>query len=696
MRTILFTIIGLGVPAAYAQETTAEAPDPQLATLTAELEAARVEIAGYAEASVQLDALIAAASILTDAAATEVDKLAAVGQLADIGDARAAPFLALAAERESPAVKRALLAAAPLFSDDSRIHLMVVGLLDPTQPEAVRLDALIALDDARIPQAPEILMDLAGSRSESETIKAAAAAQLASNHAEFLAAQGGILEEAAPLSAAASGLFAVTSGVTGTLLLSSVGKLGQTDAGPVIGGLGGALIGTGVGLVYARSNAITLEQALQYATATGTGMIYGGQIAAIANVNTPLYLLTAGSTVGAATGLIAMSRLSPTQADISETVGAMTLGNMAFSGAARWGGASNEARIGLGMAGQSLGIASGLFLRDAVDFDGHDGTLIASAGMVGGWLGSVAPVALERTDNIGGIVQTAIPTAMLAASAVSQTVEIPAGRILAADFGFGAGNLLGVGLPLLLVESPDGTLVTQGVLAGGLVGLVAGGALSSEVAFSGGDASLTGVGTALLTAESAALSYVLSEKTGFDREGGLILTTAGASLAGLGLASQFVDVEPSEPLLVASAAGWGVFYGGLIPVALGLEGQPEDLVLAVTVTSDLFMAAAAISQTDAIDLSPRATILPQLGGVGGAVIGTLGTALFVPDPQSVTAGALVGSMAGVAVGIGLERRYGSEWLPRAERLPTVRLASQPAVIDSEEAGMTFGFAVEGW
>ena len=116
----------------------------------------------------------------------------------------------------------------------------------------------------------------------------------------------------------------------------------------------------------------------------------------------------------------------------------------------------------------------------------------------------------------------------------------------------------------------------------------------------------------------------------------------------------------------------------------------------ITGTSNVFMAAAAISQTDLVGLSPRATVLPQLGGVGGAVIGSLGTALFVPDPQPITTGALIGSVAGVAVGIGMEQRYGSEWLPRAQRLPTVRLASAPAVIDSEESGMTIGIAVEGW
>ncbi|MDG1479471.1 MAG: hypothetical protein P8R54_07765 [Myxococcota bacterium] len=691
------TALALSAPVAVAQEPPAEAaaPEPALARLQAELAAAREESAGHAAAAARLDDLISAVSSLTDATAAEADKLAAVGLLAELQDPRAVPFFVLAAGREHVVLKRALLSAASSFPGDVRIHQMVVDLLEPRQPEAVRLDALIALDAVRVPGTPEILMALAGSRSEPEVITSAAAAQLAANHAEFLAAQGGVQLEAAPDSIAGASVFALTSGVTGSLMLATVGQLGQTDAGPSIGAFGGLMIGTGVGVVYARSNNLTIEQALQYSTATGIGMIYGAQTVFLTEVDQPLYLTTLGSALGSGVGLAAMSRLDPTVEDITETVGAMSLGYMAFSGAARWAAGTDKQQVGAGMVGQSLGGASALFLRDAFSLDRDDRVLISSAGVVGGWLGGVAPLVLKN-DEPDGIIQTAIPVSMLAASAVSQSVPIPADRILAADYGFVAGNFLGLGVPLLLLDAPDDNQVAAGALIGGLGGLAAGGVLYGDGAFTTGDASFVAVGSTLITAEASALSYVLSEKTGFDRGGGLILTATGASLSGLGLASQYVDLSPAEPLLVASAAGWGMFYGGLIPVAIGLEGEAEDLVLVITGTSNVFMAAAAISQTDRVGLSPRATVLPQLGGVGGAVIGSLGTALFVPDPQSITTGALIGSVAGVAVGIGMEQRYGSEWLPRAQRLPTVRLASAPAVIDSEESGMTIGIAVEGW
>ena len=77
-------------------------------------------------------------------------------------------------------------------------------------------------------------------------------------------------------------------------------------------------------------------------------------------------------------------------------------------------------------------------------------------------------------------------------------------------------------------------------------------------------------------------------------------------------------------------------------------------------------------------------------------MGTLGTALFSAEGQLISAGALVGSVAGAAVGIGLERRYGSQWTPRADIFPEFRLVSSPVVIDHSASGMTFGVAMEGW
>ncbi len=698
MTTTLLTLLGLGLSVAVAQdELAAEAPEstPELARLEAELVAARAQTAEADADRARLDALITAAATLTDRSTTELDKLAAVGTLAELADARAVPFLKLAADREGVAVKRALLAAAPVFSDDVRMHRMVVFLTTPSQAEIVRIDAIKALDTASVPDAPQLLMALAGSRTEPESIKAAALAQLQANHADFLAAQGGVRQEVAPVDGSALLLFSGTSGVVGGLLLASVGELGQSDAGTGIGALGGGLIGGGLGLVYARSNNISLDDALQYTTATSAGLVYGGQVAFLVDASTPLYLLTVGGTAGAGVGLAAMSALDPSRADNAETVAAMAQGNQTLSGAARWGDLWYTGGVGLGMVGQSIGAGLGLALRDDMDFDSDDGTLIVSAGMVGGWLSFVVPLAADVEINAGAT-QTAIPLSMIAAGAVSQVRPVPVQQTLTADYGFAAGNLLGAGLPLLLVADPDGTLVAQGVFVGGMAGIVAGATVHDRLDFSAGDAVFTAVGTGLLTAEASALSFVLSEKIGFDREGGLILSTAGGGMAGLGLASQFLDVEPAEPLLVASAAGWGVFYGGLVPVALGLEGEAADLVLGVTITSDVFMGLAALSQTDGIDLDPRATVLPQLGGVGGAVLGSLGSGLFVADGQAISAGALVGSVAGVGVGIALERRYGSEWIPRASRLPDVRLVSTPVVIDRSESGMALGFAVEGW
>ena len=137
MRSVLYVALALAAPAAAAQEPPVEAAaaEPELARLQAALTAAREESAGYAAAVAILDDLISAASSLTDATAAEDDKLAAVRLLAELQDPRAVPFFVLAVQRESAVLKRALLAAAPSFSEEVSIHQMVVDLLEPRQPE---------------------------------------------------------------------------------------------------------------------------------------------------------------------------------------------------------------------------------------------------------------------------------------------------------------------------------------------------------------------------------------------------------------------------------------------------------------------------------------------------------------------------------------------------------------------------------
>ena len=684
---------------AHAQEQsepTAEQLQTQITALEAELAALNAVVTQGSEARADLEALLDAAATLSDRSLTDEAKIAAVGVMAQIRDPRAVPFIKLAADRESVAVKRALLEAAPVFSEDPRIHNMVRWLAGPSQPESVRTVALAALDAAAVPDAPQILMDIAGSYSESETLRSAARQQLETNHAEYLQAQGGIQQAQAPRDRSAGLMFSATNAAAGSLLLATVGELGQSGSGTAIGAFGGALIGGGISQVYLSSNPVTIEDALQYTNMTGWGAVYGLQTAYIANADTPLYALTGGTTVGALSGLAAMSRRDPSREDIAELSGAMVLGNQVFTGAGRWGDVSDEGRVGLGMLGQTLGGGAGLLLRDAVSLDDDDAILITSAGVVGGWAGLVGPLALGAEQNIGGVMQTLIPLSMVAAVGLSEVSPVPRSQTLTADYGFISGNLLGAGVSELVDPETDEVLVAQGMLTGGVVGGVVGAMVHDRLSFDAGDRTLIPVSTVLATAEASALSYVLYEKADFYHGNGLILTTAGAAAALSGLASQVITVEPAAPLLVGSAAGWGVFYGGLFPVALGVEGEPADLVLAVTLTSDLLMLAAGASQHPEIALDPRATVLPQLGGVGGSVLGALGVALFTTEPQGISAGTLLGSGVGAAVGVGLERRYGSEWLPRAEALPAVRLVSAPAVIDAEETGMVLGVAIEGW
>ena len=698
-RALIF-FLSLGLPiTSWAQESLPEAAEdaaPTVDVLEAELLALQAALQAQIDDYDQLDALIDAASTLTDRDTAEAEKLAAVAVMADIGDARAIPFFLRAAEQGTPAVKLALLSAAPVFAADERIHRMVIGSTERLQVESVRLAGIVALDAVAVPEAPELLMSLASSRDESQVVRDAARRQLELEHAEFLRQQGGIQIEAPPLQASAAVLFTGTSGLVGGMMLSSIGRLGQTAAGPGLGAVGGALIGGGTGLLYANSSTPSPADALQYTNATIWGGVYGAQADTIAGTEDgTLYMMTAGSVVGAGLGLMSMSAFEADSGDFVEQTGAMLVGNQLLAGVARWSDASDEVRVGASMIGQSVGAVAGLAVRETVEIDAEDTLLITSAGVAGIWSGVVVPKTLGmRPRDTDGIVQTALPASVLAGAVLAELRPIPAQQVLAADYGFLCGNLLGGGLPQLLMEEPSSRLISQAVLVGGLSGAISGARSHSRFSLDAGDTSLIAVGTTLATTEAAAISYVLYNKHGIDRHSGIVMTTAGASALGLAVASQRAEVEPGVPLLAGSAAGWGVFYGGLVPVVLGMEGEPEDLLPVIILTSDVFIGAALLSQLSSIDLNPRATVLPQLGGIGGSVVGTLGTALLSSDRQAIAAGSLVGSAAGAVVGIGLEKRYGSQWIPRADILPDVRLVSAPVVIDREESGLTFGLVME--
>ena len=698
------------LPLALAQDPDAPSPPPEdagAARAEAEAEAAlaalRAALAQSEADRAVLSTLLEAGGVIAAPGSSVQERVAAVEVLAESGDARALPFLERAAQQQ-PEVRVAVLAYAPAQSGSPRMHALVRALSAPSEPLGVRLAAVVALDAAAVPDAFAVLWEIAVAEDTPPEVREAARAQLTANHSAAVAERGGLPAVTSPLDPGAALGMTLSSAVVGSTLLASVGQLGQTDAGPVIGGTGGVLIGGGLGLLGSSAGeGVSPEDSLQYTSGTLWGFTAGALLSAGTDINGDevIYLLAAGSTAGAG-GALLNFRNEPSIADTMELNGAILLGQQIGAGARRWALPGDERAPLFGLLGGALGGAAGAAARGPLELDGDDGALMTAGGASGLWLSLLVPAARE-VEVLGGRTQVGIPVGVIAGGALGQVADIPARTTGIATYGFFAGNLAGVGTPLLFTDpdTVEGSAVARWTLAGGVLGSAAGAVAAPRLEFDSGDAVLVPVASALTVAEAAALGFVASERGGFDRTGGLVLFSAGAGAAGWGLVSQRIDASPGASLLVASGAGWGVFYGGLTPLALGLEGDAADLVLAMTVTSDVLMGAAAVAQHPAVGLKPQATVLPQLGGVGGAVIGSLGAALFTSDSQHISAGSLVGSVAGIGLGIGLERRYGSDWIPRLAP-PTLRLrhrldlpgewnlAAAPTLLEDGEVGLHLG------
>ena len=314
--------------------------------------------------------------------------------------------------------------------------------------------------------------------------------------------------------------------------------------------------------------------------------------------------------------------------------------------------------------GSMTGLATQAALRDRWQPDSPD---VGFAGLVAGnaaWTATWMPVALDRygVDGRGLLASHAGASLALVAAHKLEPSWTHNGMMA---WGTVLGNSLGAGLPLL-ADAKDETTVAVMLpmgLAGAGLGYVAGG----RVEFHGGDRAMLGVGVPLVTLQSLGYGGVLAMRQNSFEESqmaGLMLT--GEALGGIGLTavSQRWDPNAGQMLLLGSGALWGAWYGVLTPIALDLDGEPEDLLLSTLVASDLGLVAAGVA-TYGLDVHPRSTLSPQLGGVAGATFGSLAVSLVSPEPRAASAGALLGSVAGFAGGTLFEMRVAGP--KRAER-----------------------------
>ena len=168
--------------------------------------------------------------------------------------------------------------------------------------------------------------------------------------------------------------------------------------------------------------------------------------------------------------------------------------------------------------------------------------------------------------------------------------------------------------------------------------------------FTAADWVTTGVGLGLTGWHMGSIATI-SQENGWlsSRQAeGLVQTGMGAASLGLLATGQYFDVSSADAIYLGSTAAWGAYYGALTPVMLGKDSEMTDTerLLTTLVASDIFLAAGAYGILSERVESEQSAI-PQVLGLAGATMGSLGAFLFTDSSQVVSGAALLGATVGV-------------------------------------------------
>ncbi len=494
-----------------------------------------------------------------------------------------------------------------------------------------------------------------------------------------------------------------------------------TDASPrslgltVAGGTDGLLTGLGLGLLFS-DDASSRPTRIGLVAGTGAGLALGGLVwprltfgpndAATTAVATMLggwtggWLPTLGhasfATVssrepwggflaGAGLSSIGASLLAPRlELDDDLLVDAFT-SYVLFSAAGAGAGALASTRddapvwgmLGAGTAGLVLGGA----LHRSIAFDAQTAPFLAFAGVEGAWLGGWIPALLDSpTDRqragalaLGGF--GGLGVAMLASAAIRPDGDLLADAALIDTLFTGAGAGAGA-----LVSTSDKAPV-WGLLAGGVGGLVLGGALHRSI-----DLDATDTPLLLLAGGEGAwlggwIPALLDSPTDRQRAGALALGAFG----GLGVATVLspvvrvdgdvaVNAAAMSALFSGAGAGagalvstsdkapvWGLLGAGTAGLALGgalhrsIELDDADAPLITLATTEGVWLGAwfpyALHAGSDVTGRQRAGAL-ALGGFGAAGLSTALSGAFAISQDTAAYGGL-GSALGAALGGGI-------------------------------------------
>ncbi|MCP4918170.1 MAG: hypothetical protein GY913_14755 [Proteobacteria bacterium] len=507
---------------------------------------------------------------------------------------------------------------------------------------------------------------------------------LAEHHPDVLAELGEPIEQrSSPLGAVAvSG----ASGLTGGILLSSVGVWGRNDSAIAIGAVGGSAIGVAGGGLYAATRPTSAGQGMRYASDVSWGLVGGELLTQVVldpypisrgraenqrRQNKAALLRTLGTGAGTGLGLARISKYDADPLDVMESNLAGAVGmqigfgvaDMAIDDGDRWdcepweGGNGCDpyrtwyrSRYAIGLAGTGLGLGLAGLTRTQWDphyqDHGYAAIVAAESAWAAGWIWDTG----SRKSDVGPLLRTTAATSFAATEVFAHYRPRTLSQDAGALYGAVAGNMLGAGIPLL-AGADNSKEIVPAMVPAGAVGMVGGTLLAPRMELDIGDMTMIGIGVPVFTAQGAAYGAYLERRRvlqGDQYAGLVLLTSSGSSLALTGLA-QGASPRPMDMLALGSASAWGAWYGVMTPIALELDGPSETLLLTGAATSDAFLFGTAAALYG-FEVDSSRLFVPQLGAVAGATLGSLGVALVDSQGDDIAKGALIGSVVGFAGG----------------------------------------------
>jgi hypothetical protein len=429
--------------------------------------------------------------------------------------------------------------------------------------------------------------------------------------------------------------------------MGMAGVLGERTSLVPVGAISGLGAGGTLGWVVGRAWPMEAADA-SFITVTGmTALGAGAMVGAPAEGRVPLWTGLGAGIAGYGLGT-ALFRAHPgTVSDSLEAGGLSLAAAMALGGMRASLGPTDSRRnagLRLGGIGALATLAIGHGLTPAVDLSTRDIPLLAlggAAGLTAGWLSS---------SGEDGLPAAGMGFGLLGAYGLSASGGVSGESVFGATSGAAIFGTLGLGVAMLGTQGEihDPGKLRTSALVGGLLGVGVGGYVShaTEDVVDKGDVLFTGLVATWTAGQSLGWYEARRSRRAGPRADAAYVLVPSVATGVAGALSPYYDVPISYSLTSVSMGLWGAYLGGTLGE---VTGSVDPLTMAL-VGGNMGVGLGIVSALPPFEAPPLVIGVANAGGVLGASLGAIGTALFTQRRETLLTASLVGAAVGFGTG----------------------------------------------